>query len=160
MHPRGRHKARVFHQALGIGPSDAPWLREVLLDGVRSQEAVPLDADNFGSRWQVDLPIARHGKSAVIRTIWITRAGESAPRFAVMADDQRASERPSALDVVALLADLPAKGLARGHVGTVIESLDEATVLVEFSDEEGRAYALAPCSRSELLVLHYVPQAA
>jgi hypothetical protein len=60
--------------------------------------------------------------------------------------------------VVALLADLPAQGLARGQVGTVVEPLDDNTVLVEFT--EGRAYAIAPCPRSELLVLHYVPQAA
>ena len=67
---------------------------------------------------------------------------------------------PSLLDVVALLTDLPAHGLARGQVGTIVELLDEETVLVEFSDEQGRAYAITPCLRSELLVLHYVPQAA
>ena len=67
---------------------------------------------------------------------------------------------PSLLDVVALLADLPAHTLARGQVGTIVELLDEETVLVEFSDEQGRAYAITPCPSSELLVLHYVPQAA
>jgi len=67
---------------------------------------------------------------------------------------------PSVLDVVALLADLPAHGLARGQVGTIVELLDEETVLVEFSDEQGRAYAITPCPRSELLVLRYVTQAA
>jgi hypothetical protein len=66
----------------------------------------------------------------------------------------------SVLDVVALLADLPGEGLARGQVGTVVELLDKDFVLVEFSDDQGRAYAVAPCPRSELLVLHYVPQAA
>ena len=70
------------------------------------------------------------------------------------------AKRPAVLDVVALLADLPAEGLARGQVGTVVESLDRSTVLVEFTDDQGRAYAIAPCPRSELLVLHYVPQAA
>ena len=68
--------------------------------------------------------------------------------------------RPAPFDVVALLADLPAEGLARGQVGTVVEALDERTVLVEFADDQGRAYAISPCPRSELLVLHYVPQAA
>jgi hypothetical protein len=78
-----------------------------------------------------------------------------------MAQEQAARDkRPSVLDVVALLADQPAEGLARGQVGTVVESLDESTVLVEFSDDQGRAYAIAPCPRSRLLVLHYVPQAA
>ena len=73
--------------------------------------------------------------------------------------NQRADE-PSVLDVVALLSDIPARRLARGQVGTVVEQLDENTALVEFSDEEGRAYALVPCPRSGLLTLHYVPEAA
>ena len=74
--------------------------------------------------------------------------------------EQTKKERPSVLDVVALLADIPTERLARGQVGTVVESLDERTVLVEFSDDEGRAYAIVPCPDSDLLVLHYVPQAA
>ena len=69
------------------------------------------------------------------------------------------SEQPSLLDVVALLADIPAESLARGQVGTVVELLDERTVLVEFSDDQGRAYAIIPCPRADLLVLHFVPQA-
>jgi hypothetical protein len=70
------------------------------------------------------------------------------------------NEGPSVLDVVALLTDLPAQRLARGQVGTVVEQLDEKTSLVEFSDDQGRAYAVAPCPRAELLTLHYVPEAA
>jgi hypothetical protein len=73
-----------------------------------------------------------------------------------MADKDRAA---SVLDVVALLADLPAAGLARGQVGTVVESLDEKTALVEFSGDDGRAFAIVPCPRADLLVLHYVPEA-
>ena len=75
-----------------------------------------------------------------------------------MTEEKR--ERPAPFDVVALLADLPAERLARGQVGTVVEALDGRTVLVEFADDQGRAYAISPCRRSELLVLHYVPQAA
>ncbi len=70
------------------------------------------------------------------------------------------NETPSDLDVVALLTDLPAQRLARGQVGTIVEQLDDKTLLVEFSDEQGRAYAVAPCPRADLLVLHYVPEAA
>lgn len=76
-----------------------------------------------------------------------------------MTEKDRA-ERPSELDVVALLADLPAAGLARGQVGTVVESVDDKTALVEFSGDDGRAYAIVPCSPADLLVLHYVPEAA
>jgi Domain of unknown function (DUF4926) len=80
---------------------------------------------------------------------------------AVMKEKERAkNERPSLLDVVALLIDFPAQRLARGQVGTIVEQLDDKTLLVEFSDEQGRAYAVAPCSRADLLVLHYVPEAA
>jgi hypothetical protein len=67
---------------------------------------------------------------------------------------------PALLDAVALLVDLPDKGIFRGQVGTVIESLDDATALVEFSDDEGRAYAIVSCPLSELLVLRTVPEAA
>ena len=67
---------------------------------------------------------------------------------------------PSVLDAVALLADLPEAGLARGQVGTIVEIVDENVALVEFSDDEGRAYAIVPCSRNHLLVLHYEPEAA
>lgn len=70
------------------------------------------------------------------------------------------NERPSLLDVVALLADLPAHQLARGQVGTIVEQLDDKTSLVEFSDDQGQAYAIAPCARADLLVLHYIPEAA
>jgi len=73
---------------------------------------------------------------------------------------QARSEAPSLLDVVALLTDLPAQGLARGQAGTVVEQLDDRAWLVEFSDDQGRAYAVAPCQDTDLLILHYVPEAA
>jgi hypothetical protein len=75
-------------------------------------------------------------------------------------EDQTRIGQPSVLDVVALLADLPAQRLARGQVGTVVERLDDQNSLVEFSDDEGKAYAISPCPDSALLVLHYDPRAA
>jgi hypothetical protein len=41
------------------------------------------------------------------------------------------------LDVVALTEDLPERGLYRGQVGTVVESLAPGVFEVEFSDDEG-----------------------
>jgi hypothetical protein len=64
------------------------------------------------------------------------------------------------LPTVALLEGRPASGLARGQVGTVVEELDASTLLVEFSGDDGRAYAIEPFPHAELLVLHYVPEAA
>ena len=70
------------------------------------------------------------------------------------------TREPAEPGVVALLADVPAQSLPRGQVGTVVEVLDAHTALVEFSDEDSRAYAVVPCARSSLLVLRYVPEAA
>ena len=59
-----------------------------------------------------------------------------------------------------MLEDVPEKSLASGQVGTVVEVLDAANLLVEFSDEEGRPYAITTVLQTKLLVLHYVPEAA
>jgi Domain of unknown function (DUF4926) len=64
------------------------------------------------------------------------------------------------LSAVALLHDLPEYGLVRGQVGAVVEPLDETTALVEFSDDDGRAYAIVACPRDALLALRTAPLAA
>lgn len=61
------------------------------------------------------------------------------------------------LDVVALTEDVPAQGLVRGQVGTVVEILSDQHFEVEFSDDAGRAYAFAPLSPRQLIVLRYQP---
>lgn len=61
------------------------------------------------------------------------------------------------LDVVALTEELPARGLYRGQVGTVVESLAPDVFEVEFSDDEGRAYASLALKANQLLMLHYGP---
>jgi hypothetical protein len=80
-HPRGRHKARVFRDVLDLGQKDAEWLCEVLLKGVQVHDAIEHVSDRYGTRWCVDVPIIRNGKSSVVRTIWIVRIDEQAPRF-------------------------------------------------------------------------------
>jgi hypothetical protein len=80
-HPRGRHKARVFREALGLERADAQWLRNALLEAARDAEALELKADAMGLRWRVDLSITRQGRHAVIRSLWLMRAGEETPRF-------------------------------------------------------------------------------
>jgi hypothetical protein len=64
------------------------------------------------------------------------------------------------LDVVALTGDLPDKGLLRGQVGTVVQKLAPGVFEVEFSDDQGRAYAEVAVKENQLLVLHYQPQQA
>jgi hypothetical protein len=70
------------------------------------------------------------------------------------------SEEPALLDVVALLTNYPSEGLVRGQVGTIVELLEGENVLVEFSDDSGRAYRIAALARTDLLPLRYNRQAA
>lgn len=59
------------------------------------------------------------------------------------------------LDVVALTEDVPAQSLSRGQVGTVVEELAPGVFEVEFSDNDGRTYAMLPLRAEQLMVLHY-----
>ena len=61
------------------------------------------------------------------------------------------------LAVVALTEDVPERGLVRGHVGTVLETLAQDVFEVEFSDDNGRTYALLALRASQLMVLRYRP---
>lgn len=61
------------------------------------------------------------------------------------------------LDVVALTGDLPDHGLVRGQVGTVVEILSSDVFEVEFSDDQGKTYAMLPLKGEQLIVLHTGP---
>jgi hypothetical protein len=81
IHPVGRHKAAVFRSALGLTSADAPLLTDLLLRGAQEHPAVLGRADEYGQRYQIDIPIAtRHGET-VLRTAWIIRSGEDVPRL-------------------------------------------------------------------------------
>ena len=64
------------------------------------------------------------------------------------------------LDVVAVTMDLPDKGVVRGQVGTVVETLAPGVFEVEFSDDEGQPYAALALREDQLIVLHYEPSPA
>jgi hypothetical protein len=159
-HSRGRHKARRFRETR----ADAAWLRDVLIGAVKHVEATKLASDAYGDRWRVDVPVSRQGTTAAGKNGMDRSSRGRQPPVSHMlgprTTNSKPDNRPTVLDVVALLSDLPSHGLARGQVGTVVESLDEKSVLVEFTDDRGEAYAIVPYPRAELLVLHYVPQAA
>lgn len=61
------------------------------------------------------------------------------------------------LAVVALTEDIPAQGLTRGELGTVVEFLgtdSDAAYLVEFSDESGEAYEFGTLRAEQLIAVH------
>ena len=59
------------------------------------------------------------------------------------------------LDVVALIEALPAEGLRRGEVGTVVDQWADGVFEVEFSDDSGEAYAFAALRSDQLLPLYH-----
>ena len=61
------------------------------------------------------------------------------------------------LDVVALMDELPEHRVVRGQVGTVVELLAPGVFEVEFSDDQGKTYAMAPLKAEQLIVLHHAP---
>jgi hypothetical protein len=61
------------------------------------------------------------------------------------------------MDVVALLHDVPARSLTQGQVGTAVEDIGNGAFEVEFADLEGRAYAFAPLTERDVIVLHHEP---
>jgi hypothetical protein len=61
------------------------------------------------------------------------------------------------LSVVALMQDLPAKGLKRGQVGTIVEDLAPGVYEVEFSDDRGHTYASAALRAEQLMRLYHEP---
>lgn len=63
------------------------------------------------------------------------------------------------LEVVALTNDVPEKHLRRGQVGTIVEILARGVVEVEFSDLDGKPYAICAIPESSLMVLHHIPDA-
>lgn len=71
-------------------------------------------------------------------------------------------------DVVALLEDTRTEHfetgdsllLRRGQIGTIVMSYDDGAREVEFSDRDGRAFALLSLSPSKLMVLYDSPEHA
>ena len=59
------------------------------------------------------------------------------------------------LDTVALVEDMPILNLYRGQVGTIVEEYESGVFEVEFSDLEGRTYALETLKASQLIRLQY-----
>ena len=61
------------------------------------------------------------------------------------------------LSEVAVLQDMPEKGLVRGQVGTVVELLAPSVAEVEFSDDQGRTYAMVALRSEDVIRLHHRP---
>ena len=80
-HEDGKHKARVFKSALGLGRDDAEWLRERILDAAATRPAVLTANTPFGILYMLDFVLNTASGSAMVRSGWIVRHGEDYPRL-------------------------------------------------------------------------------
>lgn len=63
----------------------------------------------------------------------------------------------SLLDVVVTSTDLPAGKLRKGSLGTVVETFDDESYLVEFADAKGVTYAMPVLTASQLIKVYQEP---
>ncbi len=80
-HEEGKHKARVFAAALGIGADDADWLREKLLEAALRGACQRGRNTPFGQRYVLDFPLTKGPQEAWVRSVWNVRPGETVPRL-------------------------------------------------------------------------------
>jgi hypothetical protein len=85
-HPKGKHKARVFQEKLGIVKEDAEQLRQAILEAILTADATEQEPTEYGRRFTVDFQASRpEGQfimsTAWVRTGWIVRVDEDFPRL-------------------------------------------------------------------------------
>jgi len=79
-HDDGKHKARLFQDLLGLTRDHATVLdalKEAAVDG----ETVSGRLDRYGQRYVIDFEFVGLTGQAMIRSAWIIRPGETAPRL-------------------------------------------------------------------------------
>jgi hypothetical protein len=80
-HPYGKEKAITFKSVLGIGINEATLLKEALLKGLRENDCLLREKDEYGERFTVYMKIHIFKKEATVITGWIVRNSEDYPRL-------------------------------------------------------------------------------
>jgi hypothetical protein len=85
-HEIGVHKARVFQQALGIGPDDVEYLADQLLAGINGAPISDVrDNAPYGVLCEVVVPVqgigTATGRIVSVTTSWEYRSPDDAPRL-------------------------------------------------------------------------------
>jgi hypothetical protein len=66
---------------LGFTPENADELRAALLKAAASNDAQVAASDEFGDRYVLDFAIEGPHGNGIVRSTWIVRRGERAPRL-------------------------------------------------------------------------------
>lgn len=78
----GGHKARVFQSALGYNPTNSDVLASRIREGILTTPAKVLEANQYGQRMAVDMPILGiNGETVIVRSGWIYEPDAVVPRM-------------------------------------------------------------------------------
>jgi hypothetical protein len=80
-HDDGKHKARLFQDLFGLTRAHATVLLDALKEAAVDGEAVSGRLDRYGQRYVIDFEFVGPTGQAMIRSAWIIRPGETAPRL-------------------------------------------------------------------------------
>jgi hypothetical protein len=81
VHADGKHKARVFAAALGIGRSQAEWLRDEVLRFAQTAECELGRKTDFGQRYVMQTALSYRNRTTRVRVVWNIRPDEDFPRM-------------------------------------------------------------------------------
>ncbi|MBS3913711.1 MAG: hypothetical protein KG003_04385 [Bacteroidetes bacterium] len=71
----------MFKEVLGFDETNAEELRQIILDAIKTNEAIPQRVDEYGRRFAVDFAFRKFASEVIIRTSWIIRNNELYPRL-------------------------------------------------------------------------------
>jgi hypothetical protein len=80
-HEDGQHKSRLFASILGVSADRADQLVEALRNAAATGDAALGIRDQYVQRYVIDFEFAGPSGNAKIRSAWIIRANETAPRL-------------------------------------------------------------------------------
>jgi hypothetical protein len=80
-HSDGRHKARVFKSALNLDIDDFQFLKNALLEAVKTYDAIPSKINQYGQKYVIYFPLTHQNKKAIIHSVWIIKNDENFPRL-------------------------------------------------------------------------------
>lgn len=84
--PKGKDKAFLFEFHLGFSRDNYQKLLEQILKKAPEAEAIPLEKDRHGQRYQVDLNIEgiHKGQSEIVRTGWLLELDTNTARLVTL----------------------------------------------------------------------------
>jgi len=80
-HERGKHKARLFSSILGLKKENAEQLKNIILEAVKTNDAIEVDGSIYGKRFIVEFNLKNNKGEARLRSTWIIRKDENHPRL-------------------------------------------------------------------------------